>query len=202
MYRLEQNQVELRKDLDTMGERMTQLFEILQIVVQGEEELRQSVAKLNNGTPTTVANEGSKPVLVEIPNKEDSHHENDSELEAFKFPIEENERKFHLLEERLKALEGRSSSGLNAIDLCLVSGIRIPVKFKVPSFEKYKRTTCPMSHIKAFCNKMAPYAEKDKLLMHFFQDSLSGASLEWYTQLERTYVRTWDELAEAFLKHY
>src|SRR3954464_3471506 len=202
MDRLEQNQAELRKDMDTMGERITQLLETLHVVVQGQEELRQSVAKLANSTPTTIANGGSKPVPVEVPNKEDSHHENNSELEAFKFPIEENERKFHLQEERLKALEGRSSSGLNAIDLCLVPDIKIPAKFKVPSFEKYKGTTCPMSHIKAFCNKMAPYAENDKLLMHFFQDSLSGASLEWYTRLERTHVRTWDELAEAFLKHY
>src|SRR3954465_9530124 len=202
MDRLEQNQVELRKDMDTMGERMTQLLETLHVVIQGQEELRQSVAKLNNGTPTTVANEGSKPVPVEVPNKETSHHENNSELEAFKFPIKENERKFHLLEERLNALEGRSSSGLNAIDLCLVPDIKIPAKFKVPSFEKYKGITCPMSHIKAFCNTMAPYAENDKLLMHFFQDSLSGASLEWYTRLERIHIRTWDELAEAFLKHY
>src|SRR4051812_9891579 len=116
MDRLEQNQVELRKDMDIMGERMTQLLETLHVVIQGQEELRQSVAKLTNGTPTTVANGGSKPVPVEVPNKEDSHHENDSEFEAFKFPIEENERKFHLLEERLKALEGRSSLGLNATD--------------------------------------------------------------------------------------
>lgn len=38
--------------------------------------------------------------------------------------------------------------------------------------------------------------------MHLFQDSLSGASLEWYMQLERTHIRTCRELAEAFLKHY
>src|SRR3954470_7415604 len=89
MDRLEQNQVELRKDMDTMGERMTQLLETLHVVIQGQEELRQSVVKLINDTPPTVANGGSKPVHVEIPNKETSHHENNSELEAFKFPIEE-----------------------------------------------------------------------------------------------------------------
>src|SRR3954469_11253786 len=72
MDRLEQNQVELRKDVDTMGERMTQLLETLHVVIQGQEELRQSVAKLANGTPTNVANGGSKPVHVEIPNKETS----------------------------------------------------------------------------------------------------------------------------------
>ncbi|XP_058784842.1 uncharacterized protein LOC131659705 [Vicia villosa] len=35
-----------------------------------------------------------------------------------------------------------------------------------------------------------------------FKDSLSGASLEWYTQLERTNIRTWKDLAKAFFKHY
>lgn len=59
-----------------------------------------------------------------------------------------------------------------------------------------------MTHIKAIWNKIAPYVENDKLLMHFFQDSLSGAYLEWYTQLKRNHTWTWGELVEAFLKHY
>ena len=54
----------------------------------------------------------------------------------------------------------------------------------------------------AYCNKMAPYAENDKLLIYLFQDSLSGASLEWYTHLERTNIQTWKELADAFFKKY
>jgi hypothetical protein len=49
---------------------------------------------------------------------------------------------------------------------------------------------------------MATHFNDEKLLMHFFQDSLSGASLEWYMQLEHTHIRTWRELDEAFLKHY
>ncbi|XP_050896696.1 uncharacterized protein LOC127103487 [Lathyrus oleraceus] len=49
---------------------------------------------------------------------------------------------------------------------------------------------------------MAAYSGDEKMLIHFFQDSLSGASVEWYIQLERSHVRSWRELAEAFLKHY
>ena len=49
---------------------------------------------------------------------------------------------------------------------------------------------------------MAAYAENEPLLMHFFQDSLTGAPLEWYMQLERSHVSTWGEHADAFLKHY
>ncbi|XP_050877577.1 uncharacterized protein LOC127081357 [Lathyrus oleraceus] len=81
-------------------------------------------------------------------------------------------------------------------------GVKIPPKFKVSSFEKYQGVTCPKIHIRAFCRKMIAHSDDEKLLMHFFQDSLSGTSLEWYMQLERTHIRTWRELAEAFLKHY
>lgn len=49
---------------------------------------------------------------------------------------------------------------------------------------------------------MVAYSDDEKLLMHFFQDNLSGASLEWYMQLEHTYIRTWRDMENAFLKHY
>lgn len=38
--------------------------------------------------------------------------------------------------------------------------------------------------------------------MHCFQDSLSGASLDWYMQLERTHVKTWEDLSNDFLRKY
>ena len=81
-------------------------------------------------------------------------------------------------------------------------GVKIPAKFKVPNFGKYKGVSCPKIHIGSFCRKMATHYDDEKLLRHFFQDSLSEASLEWYILLEHTHIRTWRELVEAFLKHY
>lgn len=49
---------------------------------------------------------------------------------------------------------------------------------------------------------MATYSSDDRLLMHFFQDSLCGESLDWYIQLEGNHIHTWGEMVEAFLKHY
>lgn len=105
-----------------------------------------------------------------------------------------------MMEDKLKAIEGPDTFGLDVAGMCLVQGVKIPLKFKVPNFEKYQGVTCPKTDIRAFCRNMAAYSDDEKLLMHFFQDSLSGASPEWYMQLERTHIRTWKELAEAFLK--
>ncbi|XP_050890749.1 uncharacterized protein LOC127096189 [Lathyrus oleraceus] len=126
----------------------------------------------------------------------------DSVYEAFGPSPADIERRFQMVDERFKAMQGPDTFGLDAVDMCLVPDVKIPPKFKVPSFEKYQGVTCPKTHIRAFCRKMAAHSSDEKLLMHFFQDSLSGASLEWYMQLERTHIRTWRELAEAFLKHY
>ncbi|XP_027368366.1 uncharacterized protein LOC113874337 [Abrus precatorius] len=49
---------------------------------------------------------------------------------------------------------------------------------------------------------MASHAHEDKLLIHFFQDSLVGAALSWYMHLERGRIRCWKDLADAFLKQY
>ena len=80
--------------------------------------------------------------------------------------------------------------------------MKVPPKFKVPVFDKYNGTTCPKTHIRAYFRKMSAYSDDGKLLMYFFQDSLAGASLEWYMKLERSCVKNWKDLAEAFLKQY
>ena len=91
---------------------------------------------------------------------------------------------------------------MDITDLGLVPGVRIPHKFKVPTFEKYNGLTCPKTHVRAFYRKMHAVSDDEKLLMHFFQDSLAGASLEWYMRLERTNIRCWRDLVDAFVSHY
>ena len=38
--------------------------------------------------------------------------------------------------------------------------------------------------------------------MHFFQDSLAGAAVAWYTNLEASHIRSWKDLATAFIRQY
>jgi len=53
-----------------------------------------------------------------------------------------------------------------------------------------------------YCRKMVSFVHDDKLLIHFFQDSLTGAASSWYTYLERSRIRCWKDLVDAFLKQY
>jgi hypothetical protein len=111
--------------------------------------------------------------------------------------------KWTALEERIRAVEGDHLCDLvKAVNMCLVPNIVIPKKFRVPEFIKYTGTQCPITHLKAYCNKMAEVVDDEKLLIHFFQDSLSDAALTWYMRLDNTKVKKWKDLVDAFMRQY
>ena len=111
--------------------------------------------------------------------------------------------KFDHLEERLRAIEGGGDYPfVDMAKLCLVPNVIIPPKFKVPNFDKCNETTCPKNHLKMYCRKMGAYAKDEKLLMHFFQESLAGAAITWYTNLESSRVHSWKDLKAAFIRQY
>ena len=117
--------------------------------------------------------------------------------------VVEGREKLDLIEERLRAIEGFGDYPFaNMTDLCLVPDVVIPPKFKVPNFDRYQGMTCPKNHLKMYCRKMGAYSRDEKVLMHFFQDSLVGAAVIWYTNLEAPRVRSWKDLITAFIRQY
>ncbi|KAK5802811.1 hypothetical protein PVK06_030434 [Gossypium arboreum] len=107
------------------------------------------------------------------------------------------------LEEKFKALESVDyHCGVGAKELSLVPDLVLPPKFKISEFEKYNGTSCPKAYITMFCRGMTGYVNNDQLLIHRFQDSLTRATAKWYNQLNHTQVKSWKDLAQAFMKQY
>jgi hypothetical protein len=49
---------------------------------------------------------------------------------------------------------------------------------------------------------MSTQTDNDQLLIHYFQDNLTGVALRWYMGLDIISVRTFNDLGEAFVKQY
>ncbi|GMJ10811.1 hypothetical protein HRI_004750300 [Hibiscus trionum] len=90
----------------------------------------------------------------------------------------------------------------NARELCLVPDLVIPLDFKAPRFIQYDSTSCPRVHLTMFCRKMKGYLKNEKLLIHYFHDSLAGPAVVWYNRLSRKQIQSWSDLASAFLGQY
>ena len=107
------------------------------------------------------------------------------------------------MEERPRTIErGGNYAFSDMTELCLVPDVVIPPKFKVPDFDKNKGTTCSKNRLKMYCRKIEAYAKYENLLMYFFQESLAGAAITWYTNLEPSRVHFWKDLMAAFIRQY
>jgi len=51
-----------------------------------------------------------------------------------------------------------------------------------------------------YVRKMSTYAHDHQVVIHYFQDSLTGTGLKWYMNLDRAEIRTFNDLREAFLQ--
>ncbi|KAI5388024.1 hypothetical protein KIW84_073929 [Lathyrus oleraceus] len=142
--------------------------------------------------PTFASMPTSSPVLVvpppvvhTLPRVDDTiYHSEPSEGPDGYEKMDSMNDQFLELRKKLKTLRGKDLFGKSAAELCLVPNVKIPVKFKVPDFEKYKGNTCPLSHLVMYARKMLTQTDNDQLLIHYFQDSLSGAALRWYMGLD------------------
>ncbi|GKV01716.1 hypothetical protein SLEP1_g14257 [Rubroshorea leprosula] len=115
----------------------------------------------------------------------------------------EVDHKLQQLEEALKAMQGPQAYGsIDLDDLCYYLGIQTNFNFKQPDFDKYDGSGCPYAHLQMYARKMAPYANDERVLIHYFQDNLSGPASVWFLTLDKKKIRTFRDVSQAFMKPY
>jgi len=158
------------------------------------------VAPINVGANTPHKQHPNPTRPIQIPITMDLTNEDPQDV---RFSDHVGYDKWTALEERLRAVEGNDLfDPIRAAEVCLVPNIVIPKKFRVPEFVKYTGMECPKTHLRSYYNKMAEVIHDDKLLIYFFQDSLTGSALSWYMRLDNVRIKKWTDLADAFLKQY
>lgn len=107
-----------------------------------------------------------------------------------------------ILEKILRAMKGEKIFKVATKEMCVVSGLPIPTKFKILDIDKYKGHSYTKIYLIMYYRKMATHVENDKLMIHCFQDNMSGASSKWYLSLGHSHIQCFQDLSNAFIKHY
>ncbi|TYK18657.1 uncharacterized protein E5676_scaffold390G00210 [Cucumis melo var. makuwa] len=186
----------MRQEISNLGEQVSKTLELLSM---GKGKVAVDIAQSSNpiqDTDDPIYPPGFTPYHVNVPQSQTTQHYVPTnplyvvppivpgiehlEAQAKIQDMGQNEntpakQKLDVLEERLRAIEGIDAYGnIDATQLCLVPGLIIPAKFKVPEFDKYDGSTCPRSHL----------------------------IIRWYIQLDNAHIHVWKNLADAFLKQY
>jgi hypothetical protein len=116
-------------------------------------------ASMSASSPVLAA---APPVVHTIPRVDDTiYHSEPSEGPDVNEKMDAMNDQFLELHKELKTLRGKDLFGKSAAELCLVPGVKIPIKFKVPDFEKYKGNTCPLAHLVMYARKMSTQTDND-----------------------------------------
>ncbi|XP_070031893.1 uncharacterized protein [Nicotiana tomentosiformis] len=127
--------------------------------------------------PPTTFPKNSPPVMSTIPTITNSQQ---PLLESNrKEGQDEISRKMKGIEQSLKNMqEIGNQTNMSYNNLCMFPDVHLPARFKIPKFNLYDGRGDPVVHLRGYCSEMRSVGGKDKLLMAYFSESLSGAALE------------------------
>eukprot|EP00261_Vitis_vinifera_P025052 XP_010657630.1 PREDICTED: uncharacterized protein LOC100852852 [Vitis vinifera] len=78
----------------------------------------------------------------------------------------------------------------------------LPAKFRMPDIERYTGIGCPRIHLRLYSTVMRAHGLDEPQMITLFPLSLSGAAQRWFASLESSRRRTWDDLAQEFLRQF
>nr|CAN80486.1 hypothetical protein VITISV_013886 [Vitis vinifera] len=78
----------------------------------------------------------------------------------------------------------------------------LPIGFRMPDIERYTGVGCPRIHLRLYSTVMRALGLDEAQLLTLFPLSLSGVTQRWYASLETSRRKTWEDLAQEFLRQY
>ncbi|RVW62780.1 hypothetical protein CK203_058917 [Vitis vinifera] len=78
----------------------------------------------------------------------------------------------------------------------------LPAKFRMPEIERYTGIGCPASILRLYSTIMRAHGLDGAQMIMLFPMSLGGAAQRWFASLDVSRRRTWDDLAQEFLRQY
>ena len=78
----------------------------------------------------------------------------------------------------------------------------VPSKFRLPQLKSFDRLKDPQDHLKTFKTTLGLHQPPDEILCCSFPTTLKGAAREWFTKLPTSSVDSFEQLSNAFLRHF
>ena len=78
----------------------------------------------------------------------------------------------------------------------------LPAKFRLPEIERYTGIGCPCIHLRLYTTIMRAHGLDGAQMIMIFPMSLGGTAQCWFASLDVLRRRTWDDLAQEFLRQY
>ncbi|XP_023923295.2 uncharacterized protein LOC112034712 [Quercus suber] len=141
----------------------------------------------------------------------DSHRRNNQQRTATP-----DEQTLYLLPEMRKEMDGLRNAIRERIDRSVDKLVRatdslfttvvlecpVPMKFRLPQIQLFNGLKDPQDHLNTFKTALGLQQPPNEILCRSFPTTLKGATREWFTKLPTSSIDNFDQLSNAFLRHF
>ena len=113
--------------------------------------------------------------------------------------IDDAHARMDRIEQRMRQLKVSDGSAVWD-DLEGMPVASLSAKFRMPDIERYTGIGCPLIHLRLYSTVMRDHGLDEPQMITLFPLSLSGEAQRWFASLESSRRRTWDDLAQEFLR--
>ena len=113
------------------------------------------------------------------------------------------------MDELRKAIKGQSDLSLDRMVRTTDSPFTMailecpmPSKFRLPQLEPFDGLKDHLDHLNTFKTTLGLQQPPDEILCRSFPTSPKGATREWFTKLPKSSVDSFEQLSNAFLRHF
>ena len=115
--------------------------------------------------------------------------------------IEDTHARMDRIEQRIRQLRV-SDSSTAWDDLEDIPVASLPIKFRMPEIKRYTGIGCHCIHLQLYSTMIRAHGLDESQMITLFPLSLSGVAQRWFTYLESSRCRTWDDLTQEFLQQF
>ncbi|RVW92754.1 hypothetical protein CK203_042621 [Vitis vinifera] len=172
-----------QRDMDSQIVTVDQFVEAMASIQEAIASLGRRIDGQQASRPSSQIEVAPPPVTVPTPTSEDPHARMDR--------LEQGLRQLRTSD---RAITWEGFDGVPVASL--------PAKFRMPDIERYTGIGCPRLHLRLYSTVMRAHGLDEPQMITLFPLSLSGAAQRWFASLEASRRRTWDDLAQEFLRQF
>ena len=120
--------------------------------------------------------------------------------------LQEMRREMEVLRKAIKGQKNRSVDRMvRTTDSSFTTAVlEYPVlsKFRLPQLKPFNGLKDPLDHLNPFKTTLGLQQPPEEILFRSFPITLKGAPREWFTKLPKSFVESFEQLSDAFLRHF
>ncbi|XP_065624581.1 uncharacterized protein LOC112008184 [Quercus suber] len=191
--------MESNQDAATLAQQVQALAATVEELTKQNQEFRLRLQQEDNRSKGNQEDEGDS-------NKRSDHRRPNTPVEQNSDILREMRKEMDELRNAIKEKTERSVDwmvwAMDSPFTTVVLDCPVPSKFRLPQLESFDGLKDPQDHLNTFKTTLGLQQPPDEILCRSFPTTLKGAAREWFTKLPTSSIDTFEQLSNAFLRHF